>query len=92
MTCWLQLKPFRSTLTNLLSGVERNATSGRVESASALMNVWLLEDHGVKEDGQASVDKVAMDWENAFVEITVGEKVPEGLPEGANLLGIAERR
>ena len=56
------------------------------------MNVWLLEDRGVKEDGQASVDKIAMDWENDFVEITVGEKMPTGLPEGATLLGMAERR
>ena len=72
--------------------MERDATSGWAESAAALMNVWLLEDRGVKEDGQASVDKIAMDWENDFVEITVGKKMPTGLPEGATLLGMAERR
>ena len=45
-----------------------------------------------QEDNQASDDPVAKDWESSFIEIIHGEKRPEGLPEGATMEGVAERR
>ena len=45
-----------------------------------------------QEDNQASQDPVAKDWENSFIEIIHGERRPEGLPEGAVMEGVAERR
>lgn len=56
------------------------------------MTVWILHDNGTQEWGQARVDPVAEDWETHFIEIVVGDQVPEGMPQGAVLYGNAERR
>lgn len=57
-----------------------------------MMAVWLLKDNSTKVEGQASNDPVARDWELAFIDVVVGEAVPEGLPLGSKMEGVAQRR
>jgi hypothetical protein len=68
--------------------------NGTVVSASAIMNVWLLKENTTKEENQAAIDEVAMDWELGFIDLCLlqrDEVVPD-LPGGAQLYLSAERR
>ena len=78
-------------VSSLLSNLTYDE-SNNVVGSSAMMSVWLLIDNGTKVEGQANNDPVAKDWEEAFLKVIVGEDVPEGLPDGAMLEGVAERR
>lgn len=72
--------------------MKRNPATSEVTSASALLNIWLLKHDGIKEKGRKPIDQVSMELEAEFLDLVVGDKVPEGLPNGARLLGLAERR
>ena len=70
----------------------RDPETDRVTGATGLLNIWLLKHDGIKEKGRKSVDAISMELESGFLDQVVKEEVPEGLPEGARLLGLAERR
>jgi hypothetical protein len=67
-------------------------SSGSVTGASGLMNVWLLRYNGTKVEGHAFSDLIAEDWEIAFIDIVVGDGLPEGMPDGAKIYAMAQRR
>lgn len=81
-----------SRLKSLLAGVQRNPVTNEVVSASALLNIWLLKHDGIKEMGRKPRDQISMELELEFLDLVVGNKIPDGLPKGARLLGLAERR
>ena len=81
-----------SFLKGLLAGVKRDPITGKVKSASAFLNTWLLKHDGVKAEGRKPVDEISLELEMDFLDFVVKDRIPEGLPKGAKLLGLAERR
>ena len=82
----------RSNYELLLSKPVFDPISGDISGASALMNLWILKDNSTKEANLAAEDKIAKDWELSFIDIIHGERRPTGLPEGAVMEGVAQRR
>ena len=61
--------------------------------ARGLMNIWMLKQNGTKEDGQKSIDVVAMAWEEIFIEkIIHNSEKSLKLPNELTMVAMAERR
>ena len=60
---------------------------GKVEKATAVMNIWLLADNST---GPTANNKDAMDWENGFINITV-DNPPSDPPDNLKMFSLAER-
>ena len=60
---------------------------GKVEKATAVMNIWLLADNST---GPTANNKDAMDWENGFINITV-DNPPSDAPDNLKMFSLAER-
>ena len=61
--------------------------------ARGLMNIWMLKQNGTKEDGQKSIDVVAMAWEEIFIEkIIYNSEKSLKLPNELTMVAMAERR
>ena len=57
------------------------------------MNIWMLKQNGTKEDGQKSIDVVAMAWEEIFIEkIIYNSDQSWALPKDLRMDAMAERR
>ena len=57
------------------------------------MNIWMLKQNGTKEDGQKSIDVVAMAWEEIFIEkIIYNSDQSLALPKNLRMDAMAERR
>ena len=57
------------------------------------MNIWMLKQNGTKEDGQKSIDVVAMAWEEIFIEKIIhnsGKSLK--LQNELTMVAMAERR
>ena len=57
------------------------------------MNIWMLKQNGTKEDGQKSIDVVAMAWEEIFIEKIIHNSDQSlTLPNELTMDAMAERR
>ena len=59
--------------------------------ASALLNIWLLNQNGTKDPNGELIDPIAMEWEKTFIQQIILEKV-NAVPEGLRFDALAERR
>ena len=78
-------------IDGILSDIDYDETTGKVKGAKGLLNIWLLRQNGTKEPNGDLVDKVALEWEKAFVEEIIKNEV-KGLPDGLIFDALAERR
>ena len=78
-------------IDGILSGVEWISSNGSVMRASALLNIWLLNQNGTKDPNGELIDPIAMEWEKTFIQQIILEKV-NAVPEGLRFDALAERR
>ena len=78
-------------IRSILSGIEYNQVTGKVNSVKGIMNLWIFRHNGTKEKGQLSIDEKALNWEEEFIKKTIlNPEVTK--PDYIKIDGFAERR
>ena len=78
-------------IRSILSGIEYDEDTGKVNFVKGIMNLWIFRHNGTKEKGKLSVDEKALDWEEEFIQKTIlNPEVTK--PDYIKVDGFAERR